>query len=156
MLPTHATQVAATVLSWGLWWRLTQHLRLYGYLEKSLLITVPMPSKEIKSCELAETWHFNSQPCLLPTGNKHYCERSLQSLLCSSHSVHWRWPKHIWNVRTNKLQQGLLQTNINNLFTAIKTPWIINAQNGSPSPPPSWIFQGRVHSLSLAKVQMCC
>jgi hypothetical protein len=92
-------------------------------------------AKEIKSSELAEIRHFHSQPHLLPTGDQHYCERSLQSLLCSSYSVRRRWLKHIRTARANKLRQGLLQTNISNFFTAVKTPRITNARNGSPSPP---------------------
>jgi hypothetical protein len=92
-------------------------------------------AQDIYPTEMAGIRHFHSNPRLLPTGDQHYCEHLLASLICSPRSVRRRWLKHIRSARAVQPCNGLLQTNISNFFTAAKTPRIAVAPRGSPSPP---------------------
>jgi hypothetical protein len=62
----------------------------------------------IQSSETAKIRHFHAHPHLLPTGDQHYCERSVNAILCSSKSIRRRWLEHIRQARANKLRNGLL------------------------------------------------
>jgi hypothetical protein len=91
-------------------------------------------ARGIQSSEMAEIWHFHANPTLLPMGDRHYCEKSLSQLLCGAPSVRRRWLRHIRQARAAHLHNGLVQTNITNFFTAVKTPRI--SQTARPLPPP--------------------
>ena len=66
----------------------------------------------VYSVESAELRYFHSNPNLLPSSDKHYCQISLQRLLGSRPSVRRRWLRRVRTARANLIREGKTQQRI--------------------------------------------
>jgi hypothetical protein len=64
---------------------------------------------KVYSVESAELRYFHSNPNLLPSADKHYCQISLQRLLGSRPSVRRRWLRRVRAARATLIRDGKTQ-----------------------------------------------
>lgn len=75
--------------------------------------------QQIRSEELAEIRELHSHPELLPVGDRHYCEGSLDLLLRKSPSSRRRWLRHLRMVKLRAIQEGTRQLPITDFFRRV-------------------------------------
>ena len=72
----------------------------------------------IYTMESAAIRYYHSRPHLLSACDRHYCERSLLSILQGSPSTRRRWLRRVRSARAAYLKDGRLQTRITGYFNS--------------------------------------
>jgi hypothetical protein len=70
----------------------------------------------IYTLELSAIRHYHSRPHLLAAGDRHYCARSLISILCSSPSIRRCWLLRVRQAQAAYIKDGSQQTQMTMCF----------------------------------------
>ena len=70
----------------------------------------------IRSAESVEIEYYHSRPHLLRTGDKHYCDRPLSSILSGTSATRRRWLRKVKQSSADLTKDGTRQTLLTNFF----------------------------------------
>jgi hypothetical protein len=82
--------------------------------------TQDIDMRRIRQSELAEIIAIRDHPELLPAGDRHYCEQTLENIVNRAPATRRRWLRHMRAARVKFTRDGRRQTLLTNYYSTMK------------------------------------